>query len=173
MNQWYRGDPRSGLTYYSFYGVAKGVSPNGTSTAMVFRPSRVGGGVFYAQIVAIREYLINAKHVVLSGSGVVLAPLSIMLAHYNPAVPGSGRGLAVDASANARSRSVAALYALHEAMQGIALGGGSKIGPDGPVDEFWVVGRIDSIPIVSDVLVTGIFGSDLVAGAEFRLSFVP
>jgi len=51
----------------------------------------------------------------------------------------------------------------------IVLGGGSKIGADGPPDAFFVVGSYKGLPVYSDIARVGLFTSDMVLQPEFTL----
>lgn len=158
------------MIYRDFYGRPTEVGSTGVPHARVL-PATAPRNSVHAQVVALREYRINAKPVVTDANGIANRMLAIELAHANPAVVEGER--ARDVGPNPGPYRRAETISLHEAEQGIQLGGGSKIGPDGPVDAFWVVGKYGDLPIYSDVLLTGLFSSDITVGGEWRLVYVP
>jgi hypothetical protein len=165
--------PQGPLLFLDFYGRPNAVPWTGLPVAQVKRITPPRQSV-YAQIVSLREFRLNNKSVVTDGNGAAMRMRTIEVAHSNPPVAQGGeRSRQVDFSRNGCGVSVAETFSIEETEQGVQLGGGSKIGPDGPVDSFFVTGFYrDNLPIYSDCLVTGLYSSDVTAGPEFRLVWV-
>lgn len=156
------------MQYLDFHGRVTEIPNDGVKQAQVFRATPKSGQV-HAQLRRMRETRINNKPVVTDEHGIANRMLTIEIAHSNPAADQGER--ARDVPPNARGHRRAETFSLHEAEQGIVLGGGSKIIND-PVDAFWVTGKYGDLEIVSDVLLTGLYSSDITAGGEWALVYI-
>jgi len=121
-----------------------------------------------AVIIGAREYKINLTPVVLTPDGALVADLETQVAHANPAVDpvgtNDGRGVQTE-------NGLAELFTTTEAgVNGLQLGGGSKIGDDGPVDEVWVAGKYQGKSIRSQSVKTGLYGTDVVLSPVFKIA---
>lgn len=117
---------------------------------------------YEAVVVGGREYIINLTAVVNDASGAFLGYGEVQVAHNNPA-PNEGK---VDLGSG-----LAKHFATNDAgVKGIQLGGGSKIGPDGPVDEVWVHGSMpDGGRIRSQKVKVGLYSTDIVLSPVFEV----
>jgi len=151
-----------------FYGQDKTSPVADWQKVFQVQPYRIGPQTaeYEAIIVGAREYRLNLTPLVLDENGSLCGWPDVQVAHSNPAVRGvgdGGRGVQTQGG-------MAELFTTTEAgTNGLQLGGGSKIGPGGPVDTIWVEGLFFGLPIVSDVVKVGLYSSDIVMSPVFLL----
>lgn len=122
---------------------------------------------YVANIVGGREYRINLTTVVLGADGDLLSWPGVQVAHTNQKI-----------AEGERARDFGAGKAEHfttteSGTNGAQLGGGSKIGDGGPVDEVWVWGTMpDGGRIRSQRVKVGLYSSDIVMSPVFQITKV-
>lgn len=153
------------MVLQSLYGDSLTVGDGGTPEFRVSRAVRPTTRHIYAEIVGGRERIVNLTPKVRLPNGALFVHESVQIFHTNPAE-----------AEDPNSRPVAGMgkgkrLAIEDAIRGIQLGGGSKIGAGGPVDFVALVGDVDGVPVVSDSVLVGLFSSDVVLGPTFVLHF--
>jgi hypothetical protein len=149
------------MRVFDFYGRDVGES---LAAAYVHTPAVIPAGFRGYRAVLTGFYQTRIEQiapVVLTADGGVCQSISVWLAHAWPnmqTVKGVSTG-----------RSDYSIAELFRPQAEIPLGGGSKIGPDGPPDAFFVVGDYQGLPVRSDVARVGLFSSDMVLQPEFTL----
>ena len=152
------------MLFLDFYGQAHPES----ETAGVFQIGAQWAGpadaAYVATIIGGREYRLNLTTVVLGPDGDLVGWPGVQVAHTNPKI--------VEGE---RARDFGAGKAEHfttteSGTNGAQLGGGSKIGDGGPVDEVWIWGVMpDGGRIRSQRVKVGLYSSDIVMSPVFQI----
>lgn len=145
-----------------FYGA---VVSDDVSAVFQVQPAMKGpaDAPYVAKIVGAREYRINLTPVVIAPDGALAAWHLVQVAHKNPAGGERYR--------NFGSGSAEHFTATEAGTNGLQLGGGSKIGDGGPVDEIWVHGTMpDGGAIQSEWVKCGLYSSDIVLSPVYYIT---
>lgn len=145
-----------------FYGAVHPTSE--VTDVFQIQPNLAGpaDSTYEATVIGGREYRLNLTPVVIGPDGDLIGWPTVQVAHANPAP-------------SERKRDFGSGQAEHfttteAGTNGIQLGGGSKIGGGGPVDEVWVHGTMpDGGKIRSQRVKVGLYSSDIVLSPVFQI----